>query len=59
MRNGKLDKEERLALQRAQNILDMWIVFHAGDEKTDEFLVYLAENGAGSISTFLNETKGE
>lgn len=59
MRDGRLDKAERNILQKAQSILDMWVVFHKDDEETDEFVVYLAEHGSGSICNFLNETKGE
>ena len=60
MKDGRLNKRERIALRRAYEILDKWIEWHeTSDDATDEFALYLAENGSGAISNFLYETKGE
>lgn len=60
MKEGRLNKRERIALRRAYEILDKWIEFHEqSNDTTDEFALYLAENGSGAISNFLYETRGE
>lgn len=60
MKDGRLNKRERYVLQKAREILDQWSEYHeTSDDATDEFVIYLAENGAGAIGNFLYETRGE